>query len=427
MATSHTAETLTTFTDMLKYDYAPAIVRTTAEKSFLLSHLQSVAGKMDANGKGFIIPLQFDNMGSAASLAEGDDLPDSLPGTQTTCSITPKYHYFSVSVTGPAMQLSTGNTRAFAEAWSNQIAVKTRSHRQHLNRQLNGDGNAYLCQVDGSPSGVYVTVDNAYGLSGFNASAVNGAKFITPNMKVDFVSSGTVRDSGGVTISAIYTAASFPSTSAVLTTSGTISSVADGDYVTVHNSYGHEMPGMMLLIDDGTRGATFQGVTIATYPEFKSYVHYGSTAGTAEPITTNRVQVMLDDIEVDGGHVDFLYTSNAAWLTMGEAARAENQIVSYDTIKGALDTGWTALMFNGKPIYKDPYCIDELYAIDTRCIKIPEAGAPGWLEYDGSIIKQQTGKDQWNAYWGWYATTAIVASRKWCGKLTDITVTANKF
>lgn len=425
MAVSHTPETRTTFDDLLKYDYAPAVIQATAEKSFLLSHLESVTGKVGFGGKSFVIPLRFDNMGSAASLAETDDLPDSLPGSYENSTVSIKYHYFSVSATGPAMKTSEQDKHAFAEAWAEQIAVKSRSFRQHLNRQLNGDGNGYLCQVDGAPSTVYVTVDNAYGLSGFNSSDVNGAKFLTSNMKVDFMTGSTVRDSGAVKIVSVSTQPAWPSTSAVIDTTGsTITSVADGDYVVVHNSYGHEAPGLRILIDDGTVAATFQGVTVASYPDFASHVHYGSTPGTAEAITRNRIQTLIDDIEVDGGNVDYLLTSNAVWLTIGDMMANQQQLVSYDTIKGALDTGWRAIMFGGIPIYKDPYCIDHIYAIDNRCIKIHEAGAPGWLDYNG-ILQQQAGKDQWNAYWAWYMTPAM-HNRKWCGKIQDISVTANK-
>lgn len=426
MAVSHTMETTTTYTDLLKYVYAPAIVQATAEKSFLFSHLETVAGKLGYGGKSFVIPLNFDNMGSVASLdGESDDLPDSLPGSDTTSTVSIYQHYFAVAVSGLAMETSNKDEYAFAEAWANQIRVKSRSFRQHMNRQYNGDGNAYLCQVDGSPSesnsDYTITLDNAFGLSGYKSSNINGAKFITTNMKVDFVSSSTVRDAGGVLVSTVTPGAA-PSTSAYITcVNGDCNEVEDGDYVTVKNSYGHEQPGMAMLIDDGTRAATFQGVTVASYPEFEAHVHYGSTPGTAEPATCVRLQSLIDDVEVAGGNIDWSYTSNAVWLTLGEIFRQERQLVTYDTIKTPLDIGWKAIMFDGYPIYKDPYSIDELYFIDNRCIKIHEAGPQGWLEYDGNVVKQVSGKDQWQAWWRWYSTPAM-HNRQWCGKLTDISV-----
>lgn len=430
MAATHVPETRTTFTDILKNDFAPAIIQTTAEKSFLLSHLERVAGKVDFGGKGFIIPLEFDNMGSTGARGEDDDLPNSLPGSWTRSTVPIYSNYFSTAVTGLAIETSDQSKYAWAEAWQRDIVVKTRAFRQQLNRQLNGDGDAILAQVDGTPSlsssDYTITLDNAYGVSGQNNSDVNGGKFTTTNMQVDFYTGSSKRDAGAVKITGI-TKGAFPSTSAtIVCASGDCDEVADGDYMYVAGAYGNEMPGMQVLIDDGTAAATFQSVTIATYPEFASEVGYGSTSGTAEALTTNRMTNLVDDIGVNGGMVDWILTSNAVYLTYGEMARAEGLITNERKIVGPLDTGWTAVEFMGIPIYKDPYCIDNMFFVDSRCIKLHQAGEQGWLTQGGSdIIKQDGDKDRWKAYWKWHVTPAM-HNRSWCGKLVDISVTSNK-
>ncbi len=217
-----------------------------------------------------------------------------------------------------------------------------------------------------------------------------------------------------------------PSTSAKLTftAAGDVNEVVDGDYMYVAGAYGNEPPGLRLMIDDGSVATTFQSVNTDTYPEFKSQVGYGATPGTAEGLTTNRMQSLMDDIETQGGSVDWIITSNGVFLTYGEMARSENVI----TNAKKLDTGWRVLEFDGIPIFKDSYSLDHMYMIDNRCPVILEAKAEGWIEsmIGGDIIQQDGDKDRWKAYWGHYYNNAMT-NRAWCGKLVDISVIANKY
>lgn len=422
---ANTPETRTTMDNLLKYNYAPAIYQLTKEQSQLLSLFETRVGKMGAGGKSFVQPLELNNMGSVGARGESGTLPDALPGTWLNTSVPIYYNYFSISVSGPAMATSNSDKYAFAEAWQREIVVKQRAFRQHINRQLCADGTGIIAQVDGSPSGATVTLDNAYGLSGYNNSDVNGARFVTANMKLDFYTGSTLRDSGSVLVSA-YTKGAFPSTSATITasTSASVASVADGDYVYVAGAKGYEMPGIRLLIDDGTVAASFQGVSASTYAEWRSAVGYGSTPGTAEAITTARIQSVVDDIETyNGGMVDWMFTSPGVWLTYGEMARSENLI----TNARKMDTGWSVCEWNGIPIYKDPYCVDQLFMVDSRAISILESMPMGWLNWgDDGIIKQDGSIDQWKAYWAWYASP-VISNRPWCGKLVDIAVISDKY
>lgn len=425
MATSFTPATRTTITNILKQDYAPEIIALTKEQTVLLDKLQSVVGKVPFGGTSFLIPLEGNNMGGVGSRAESGDLPDSVAVTWNTTTVPIYYHYFTVAATGPAMATSRGNKYAFAEAWTQTVVRATKSFRQHTNRMMCGDGNGILAQVDGSVAAQVITVDNAYGISGFNSSDVNGARFLTGKMKIDVYSGSSLRGTGNWLVDS-YTTGAFPSTSATITVNSThtISAVQDGDYVYVAGSYGNEAPGIRLMVDDGTLAATFQSLAYTTEPEWRSYVGYGSTPGTAEAITRQRMNTLQTEIEsYGGGMVDFWFTSPAVWLTIGEAMAQENVITNQAT----LDNGYTVIMFNGKPIFKDPYATDELFALDTRAIKLHEVEPAGWLEEgDSGVIRKVSSKDEWEASWAWYMTPAI-HNRRWCGKIVDISVGANMY
>ena len=192
---AHVLETITTFTDFLKYVYQDMIIQCLPEYSTLLQRLEKGSGRVDFSGRSITFPLLYNSMGSVATLAESDQLPFSLPVNIDNATIALFYHYFGIAITGQAMAMSKDSKGAFAQVVAQETSVKTRSFRQHVNRQLVGDGNAILCQVDGASSGQTITVDNAGGWSGFNGSNVNGDRFLTSNMYVQARnSSGTAHD-----------------------------------------------------------------------------------------------------------------------------------------------------------------------------------------------------------------------------------------
>ena len=430
---AHVMETRTTYDDFLKYRYRDKIIQCLPEFSVCLQKITAKAVHLPFGGKSITFPVRYNSMGSTASLDEGDALTASLPGNRGYAVVPCYWHYFGCAVSGQAIATSADKESAFAQVWAEEILVKMRAYRQNLNRQMCGDGNAILCQVDGAVAAQVITFDNAGGWSGYNSSPVNGARFLTPNMYIQARnSSGTVHDAG-LKITAV-TKGVFPSTSAYCNVSGTCSSVTDGDYIYLaasatasNDSYGHEMPGLKLLIDDNTVAETVQSISATTYPEWRSQVGYGATHGTAEALTTLRMMNLHSDIMVyGGGKTDWILTSPAVWRTYGHLADQDNTIMNAKVY----DTAWPTLEFMGVEIWQDPYMPDEMYFIDNRSLAIYQAGEPGWIETNGSVISQVKGAsaayDQQEAYWRDYKTIGI-ENRAWDGKLTDISVSAEAY
>ena len=430
---AHTVETTTTFTDMLKYGYDDMIIEATPEQSVLMKKLELITEAPTYGGKSITFPLLKNSMGSTASLGEGDALPANLPGNFDNAVVPIDYHYMGMAVSGQAIRMSQQPQFAFAQAWTLETQVKLRAFRQQINRQLCGDGNAILCQVDGAISVQTITVDNAGGWSGFHASDINGAQFLTANQYVQARASGSAHDAG-LKISSISTFGAYPSTSAVITVVGTCSSVADGDYLYAaasatasNDAYGHETPGVKVLIDDGTIASTVQGIDCSSDPEWQSYVGYGSTPGTAEAITPMRLMTLSTQIQAGGGgQIDFMCTSPGVLLELGNLADSSNQIMNATTY----ELGFPLVTFMGVPVFMDPYLADEIYFIDNRALKMYQPAPAGWFDAnnDGNYITQTKGAsaayDQIEAYWYWYMTLGI-KNRRWCGKMTDISTNSN--
>lgn len=424
---AHTAETITTYGDFLKYKYEDKIIQTTPEYIALMQRIPLITRPVGYGGKSITFPVLYNSMGSVASVGEGDVLPFSLPGNYDNTVIGIYHHYFGCSVSGVLIRNSADREGAFARAWAQDIAIKQRSYRQHLNRQLCGDGLARLAQQDGAVAGQVITVDNMGGWSGQRASAVNGATFLTANQYIQVRDSSGTAENGALKITSVSTSGAFPSTSAAITVTGTCSSCADGSYIHACagtdevDGYGNELSGIKVLVDDGTVAATVQSIATSGNPEWKSHVGYGATAGTAEPITPTRMMTLLSKIQVaGGGKVDNIFTSPGVFLAYGALADSNNLVTNAQTY----DVGYSTLAFNTVPIFQDPYMADEMYFVDNRALMMFQTGPAGWVD-TGQIISQVKGAsaayDQMEAYWVWDMSLGIT-NRQWCGKLTDITV-----
>ena len=431
---AHTPETRSTFDGLLKTVYGPIVRQLTPTQSVLLNFLKTKSGTKSFSGKSVNLGVLYNSQGSAMSVDETDALPVSLPTNHDLTTIPLSYHYFAANVTGQAIAVSDDRVGALAEAWATIIKVRQRAFAQDINRKLCGDGNAILCQQDGSVSGQTITVDNAMGISGQNDSDVNGAKFLSKNMYVQVRDSSGTAEDAGLLITSISTAPAWPSTSAVITVSGTCSSCADGSYLykaasatASNDAYGHEMNGIDVLIDDAAGSTTsIQSIDCATNGEWGSQVVRGTTPGTAEGLTTNRLMQLYNAISINArGKTDLCVTSPAVWLEYGSMADANNQVMNQATY----DTGWPALDWMGKPVYQEPYALDKWYSIDTDVLAMYETGPADFMSDDkGAVITQRKGAsaayDDYEAYYNWYMLLAIEERAK-CGKLVDITVNNN--
>lgn len=428
---AHTSETLTTYSDFLKYKYEDKIIQTTPEYSALMQRIPLITRPIAYGGKSITFPILYNSMGSVASVGEGDVLPFSLPGNFDNAVVGIYHHYFGCSVSGVLIRNSEDKEGSFARAWAQEIAIKQRAYRQHLNRQMCGDGLAILAQVDGAVAGQVITVDNMGGWSGYRASDVNGATFLTANQYIQVRDSSGTAQNGALKISSVSTQGAFPSTSAKITVVGTCSSVADGSYIHACagtdgvDGYGNELAGIKVLIDDGTVAASVQSITTSSYPEWKSHVGYGSTAGTAEAITPTRMMTLMSKIQIQGGGmVDNIFTSPGVFLAYGALADGNNLVTNAQKY----DVAYPTLEFMGVPIFQDPYLADEMYFVDNRALAMYQTGPAGWVDSGGSIISQVKGAsaayDQMEAYWVWDMNLGVT-NRQLCGKLTDITVNDN--
>ena len=420
-----TPGTRTTLTDLLHEYYSDQVYKQIPTRNLFMKQLETTIPTLAHGGKQFNIHLRYNYAGGTGTLAEGDSLPQATATNIDLSQVGFAYHYFKISLSGQAIITTQGGSKfAVVEALSEEIDTKAQAFAQSLNRQSCGDGLARLCQADGDDDGGgNVTVDNASGWTGYSNSDINGARHLSVNQTIQFRdSSGTAHDAG-LLISGITPGAG-PSTSAILALTGTSTSVADGDYAYIaasttaeNDNYGHEMPGIKSLIDDSTINTTTQGVNSDTYPEWRSQVGYGSTPGTAEALTSLRMNALATDIEVIAqGKTGFMATSPDVWNTYANLEDQNNTIMN----AAVFDNAWPTLNFNGINVFRDPYLADEIYYVDPSTIAFYQPGSPGWIDFGGGSRNQTLDKDQMFATYMHYLTLGI-SNRAKNGKLVDIT------
>src|SRR4030043_498867 len=102
---------LTNLTDLLKNVYGEGITNQFADEKTTYN----LFGKSDRKpgGKGYVFALRYARTQSTGGRAESAPLPDPFTGQKDQGTITPKYLYGAIRLTGPAIEAAKANTMAF--------------------------------------------------------------------------------------------------------------------------------------------------------------------------------------------------------------------------------------------------------------------------------------------------------------------------
>lgn len=415
------------YSDFMKEFYTPIIYDTLKRKSVFFDEIVTKHDSESIVGNYAIIPVTFDNWSGFGSRSENAALPIAGQGQYDNAKVQLTYHFQVMQISMQLLKASEGDRGAFAPALTQETEAAMRAWLQQMNRMILGNGTGILCQLDGSFSTRTASVDNSWGI----ADDLNGDQFISENLQVNFFTGTTLRSSAGdgtglCTIKS-YTRGSGASTSATITLIDTdvTTGLADGDYMYVAGnkangaSTSKECWGLMALIDDGTLNGTFQNISTTDRPDWKAFVRYGSTAGTAEPLTRSRMnQVWKDVTSKGGGNIDYLFCGLDTEETYLELADANNFTVNQTSLDVA--PNWSGPSFRGKPILTDPiYPEGRIEFIDRRALAIYKQGSPDWIPGDVGILQKVAGYANYCAEYAWFMQFGI-RNRHWVGSLRDI-------
>lgn len=420
------------YSNFLKEWYLPVIHNARRRKNVFMDDTVTKFDREHIAGEYALIPIEFRSFVGVGNRAENGlmPIPDAGEYVQAKVELVNAFAVFQISL--QLLRRAEGERAAFAESLARQTATTMYAWVSDMNRQFLGSGDGYLAMIDESCTDGDTDakdIDCAWGISDSNAgSDGNGDMFISKNMRINIFNSTTKRTDGGIGNDGTIRISAFTrgsgSTEATITMddSGT---AADGDYIVrdgnkaTGSSTTYELTGLRGLIDDGTVLATFQNLAVASYPDWISWIKYGSSPGTAEALTRARMNWPYKNIaKKSGGKVDFLFCGMDTEETYMEMC--DSMGITVNQVKLDAASNWEGPEFRGKPIISDPiYPEGRIEYIDRDVISVYENAPADWIPGDVGILQKVANYANYCAEFAWFVQFGT-SDRTRLGSLRDI-------
>lgn len=342
----------------------------------------------------------------------------------TNSTVTLRYAYIPITITGQAENLTKGESRAFMQAKALETKFDMKDIVSHVNVVCIGaEPGGQLAQVAAAGGGNPFTTDTT--------GLLPGAIYLRQGMPVDSIPVG-----GGAPsfVNQKITAINYGTNS--VTVAGGIAVQGDaialtGEYpqAAVTNDAWLTINGFQNLVNSS--GAV-QGIDPATYPAWQSY----SKDVGAVALSSQLLQQVRQFVKNRGG-VDpnmFIFPSAQINQYVGIATTTlrfdiTNEGPAAKVGKKALDLGFNVFDYAGLPVIEDKDCrYDRIFCGDTEMMKkfeaiplsLAEDEAGTWTRIIGSngIADATAGLERW------YLNIGMLQRSAW-GRLINLTVPTN--
>ena len=386
------ASTISTISNILEKDIAPAIQRELFDETVLLNHIKRNAGNVRMANNTFYISAQTAHHGGTYSIAEDGTIYTGSP-TYDQMSVGAKWTFTAHEITDQSIEACKGEPGSLASIVVEFGNSAKTTMAKEMNRQFFGYGEGILAIVTTGAASATQTVDTT--------------RYLYPTGKL-LLDTDTNIEAGTADDGTVSSVAS--STSVVLTASVT---TATSDRVTRYGVYDtsgsayNEMQGLKGLIDEsGGFTTTFQGKTRASTSWVNSYID--DDAEQLDEADMNTAIVMAEEY----GTCDFIITGYKLQQKYGTLLTSLKRAVN--TTK--LDGGWSGLTFSaGKkeiPIVRDYDCLygegvnygasGEMFFVDSSSFSIGQLAPVGWLDRGEGVLKKVSGKPNYEAILKFY-------------------------
>lgn len=225
------------------------------------------------------------NQGIGAT-TDGGTLPAIGRQTTVQATITAKFNYLRLGITGPMLKSSASDQGSFVRDFAYELEMGYKDLADDLDRQFGWDGDGDLATVNTTAVASLTLV-----VAG-RTSTEPAIKFLDVGMAFDIYSSAGALVQSSVTITAI--SGGPEDATATLTCDQAVSATAT-DILVRAGSYGNEIQGILYSLDGGT-GAIY-GVNRATYPSTQGNV----TNANSGQLTLDLLQTPFNNALRRGG------------------------------------------------------------------------------------------------------------------------------
>ena len=280
---------------------------------FLKSNRQATVAPA---GVGYYYALRQSDNQAVGGRGEGQYLPEPLYGAGVQGVITPRLLYAALRLSGLAIEVGKTNVAAFVNTQGDAISSTYKALINDLNRQCHGDGYGLIGTLSAAAT---LSTTNTWTGTFDNDM---GTRYMKKGMIVDFYN-GTAIDQSAITsrilsINPTTRVVTFEANGAAYQAYHPLAAaraytIADGAiangstmvrygaraaaHATTNPQY--EIMGLLGMYDDATLLASFQGVTIATYPEFVANIL--ANGGTNRELS---IDLMLSAMDLTAARSD---------------------------------------------------------------------------------------------------------------------------
>jgi len=390
---------LTNLTDILKQVYGPRIEQ--QQRREAMTYMELPISSRKPGGLGYIFPVHIGSNQAIGAKLESEALPTPQRQRYDKVTITPKYVYGTIRVTGPAIAAAKANVMAFADSLASEISNAFIDVRTDLGRMTFGDGWGKLATLSAAatPSAVATWT--------FTCDNTTGVHYLREGMIVDFYESNTLDADNDVSeITSIDPSTKIVTCAANATASGTVASAAEvvrtATREATHDTSSdtsREIMGFLGIIDDGTNVATFQDIDRTAAGKRLWKANYLANSSVDRELTLDLMQRAIDLARYSGGS-----TINDIRMGLGQRRKYVALLqpdIRYTPMQ--LEGGFERLTYAGGDarirISVDPDCVPGKIFFQTKgTIKRYELKSLGWADLDGNILNRRSGYDEWNAF-----------------------------
>jgi hypothetical protein len=405
---------LTSITDTLKTVYGEGITNQFNDET--LTYHQFSKSERSPKGLGYEFSIRYDRAQGVGARGESQKLPDPLVGKFDKGTISPRYIYGTLRMTGPAIEAAKGDVAAFVDGLADSVDDIYQSLVVDLNRQCWGDSHGLLATLSAASDTVTTTASGATWTITCNNDA--GVDYLFPGMVVDFHESGTldVSTSASRIYSVDYAAktaemepntgiynpnhpianyASSIATTAV-TSGATVVRIGARDASWTSADTPVEIMGLNGIFDDTTLLTTFENINASTYPQWQANVLGNS--GVNRELSLDLMLQALDLLRTRAGQKARLIRCG-----LGQRRKYANLLLPDVRFQpGVLKGGYETLTFAGGDgsveMVIDPVAQkNKMFFEPKGTIQKYEMTPIGWGNLDQQM-HQRAGYDEWDQF-----------------------------
>jgi hypothetical protein len=403
---------LTNISDTLKTVYGSGISNQFADEQ--LTYNQFPRSNRSPRGLGYKFAIRYARAQGIGARAESSPLPQPLAGKYDNATVLPRYIYGTLRLTGPMIEAAKSDPAAFVDGLADAVDDIYTALVNDMNRQAWGDGFGLIAYnsavaTPATGSAYDVVCDNSLGvmraIEGMIVDFYNSAGAVDQNVVAQRIQSiNPVTKT--ITMEALSTdfQALHPLVAARTYTvgTGTIPAASqmvrygarDAAFATTDTPV--EITGLDGIFDDGTLLASFEDITVASYPRWRAGILGNS--GVDRELSLDLLLQAVDVMRVRAGK-----KPGVMRMGLGQRRKYFNQLApdvrfSPGTFKGGYEELTFAAGDGSIRMVIDPLATPgRIFLHPDGAIEKFEMTPIGWGNLDQQI-HQRAGYDEWDQF-----------------------------